>query len=452
MAADLHERLSDLASHVPPASPPPDLWSRGVRRRRMVEAGRAAVALVLALLVGVGGWAWHTGRAVEPASPRGMPHIPDRLYRPSPWLSSFGAPPGPLVALLPAERKSLFRTTSGLVGVTGSSGEYGFLDLPSDAVTDAQRPETPPSVSPDGRHVAFWTTGTPSGTPNTHMVGVTITGVGVYDTVSGRVERAPLETTHGLDPDLLSWADDHTLVVGLVQADHGDENPDSCCDGHWTGLATWDIEGNAGAEMLTSPMPIFVDTHTTTGGGGLIVWSNSGRRVHVIDPRPPGKDRWYRLPTSTQQAALSPDGEHLAFVANPAKGRLLVGDLPPRAHDSVARLREPASERGFVRVVAWQDDAHVVVERRVEERTRAAYRLEVVDTTSGRAQVLVGSARSGDQRDPAGSEFAAGLLSAPVAKATPPPRPWNRRGTTIGLLIGAALLGLVLRGARGRRA
>jgi len=98
MTTELHERLAGLASVTPATSPPPDLWPRGVRRRRVVAAGRTAVVAVLVLMVGLGGWAWHQTRPVEPADTHGTPHLPDGFYTPSPWLPSFDGPPGPLVA------------------------------------------------------------------------------------------------------------------------------------------------------------------------------------------------------------------------------------------------------------------------------------------------------------------------------------------------------------------
>lgn len=161
MANELRDRLGDLATHTLPASPPADLWSRGVRRRRARRAIQIAVAAVLVLLVGVGGWTRHQTQPIEPADTHGSAHLPDRFfYQPSPWTASFDGPPGPLVTVIPAERKTMFHSHDGLVGVTASSGTYGFLDVPGDAALSPSL-QNQFALSPDGRRLAFWTTGLP---------------------------------------------------------------------------------------------------------------------------------------------------------------------------------------------------------------------------------------------------------------------------------------------------
>jgi hypothetical protein len=438
MAADLRDRLTDLAGHTPPGAPPRDLWTRGVRRRRVGHAGTALLVAVLVLLVGVGGWAWHSARPTPPADTQGSPHLPDRLYQPSPWLPAFDGPPGQLVALLPAERKTLLHTSPGLVGVTADSGDYGFLELPSNAVTDAERVDAPPALSPDGRHVAFWTTGTPSGTPNTHLLGLTITGVGLYDVTTGAVQQFPLTTVHGLQPALLTWSDDRTLVLGLLQASEGDEEEGSCCNSHWQGLATWRIDDPAGPALLTAHLPLFVDQLTTSSAAGHLIFRASGRRVDVIDPQPPGADQLYRLSRPSEYVALARDGRRISAVTGARSGRLMVGRLarPEGGRTPVVDLHQVSSTRGFVRPVAWPDGRHVVVVHRLEGRMHAIYRLDVVNVRTGETRALVRNA------DP--SALARDLLGAPSAHATPPPEPWDRRAVAIGLIVVLSIVGGLL--------
>jgi hypothetical protein len=447
MAADLRDRLTDLAGLTPTGAPPPDLWARGVRRRRAGQAGTAALVAAVVLIVGLGSWTIRSGEhRIQPADTRGTAHLPDRIYQPSPWLPTFEGPPGQLVALLPAEHKTILHTTQGLVGVTADSGTYGFLDLPANAVADADRVDAPPALSPDGRHVAFWTTGTPSGTPNTHLLGMTITGVGVYDVVTGAVQESPLATVHGLDPGLLAWSDSGTLVLGLGQASAGDEDENSCCAGHWQGLATWTVDDPAGPVQLTGDLPPFVDHYGTSAGGGSLLSSSSGQRIDLIDPSPPGSDQVYRLSRASEYAVLAPSRQRVCVVVGPGSGRLMVGRLPrPEGQRTpVVALRQVSSTLGFVRPVAWQDNEHVVVMHRIETRYRVVYRLDLVDVRTGGARALV---RSGDAGHPAvgdGTTLARDLLGATVVHASPPPTPWDRREVAIGLVVVLSIVGGLL--------
>jgi hypothetical protein len=451
VAIDLHERLTDLAAGTPSASPPGDLWDRGVRRRRVVAAGRVAVALVLVLLVGLGGWTWHSARPVQPADPHGSPHLPDHLFTPSPWLHSFDGPPGQLVALVSAQRKSLLHTTSGIVGVTASSGQYGFLDLPQNAVTgDGRARQTTPVLSPDGLHVAFWTTGKPSGTPNTHLLGFTITGVAVYDTETGTVRTARLTTEHGLAPSLLTWTDDQTVVLAPDQTSQGDEDPDSCCAAHVGGLATWDISSGEGPTLPSSKLPISVDAYSAVAGRGVLVEADS-RQLQVINPESPGSGVTYRMSRRSAFALTSPDGKQVVSVGE--RYHAWLGTLPRANRPGGVPLRPLAADAQFTHPVAWLDDDHVVMQRRVLGRARARYSLALVDVRSGKTHGLVHPATSTRQFDPDGSQYARDLLGAPVVRAVAPPQPLDLRWVVWGSLVCLLVVGSYLWAAsRDRRA
>jgi hypothetical protein len=461
MTTDLHDRLADLAGHLAPASAPPDLWDRGGRRRRGVAAGRVAGAVVLAALVGIGGLTWQQSRPVQPADTHGSPQVPDRFFVPSPWLGAFDGPPGALVAIGTAERQTLLHTRSGIFGVSASTGEYGFLDLPSYAVTRADLNETrAPILSPDGRRIATWATGTPSGSPNTHLVdGMTITGVAVYDATTGRTVRTSIPTEHGLSPSALQWVDDQTLAIGIDQASFGDANENSCCVGHWQGLAVWHVGDPSQPTQLSSDLPLFIEDNTTSAGDGRVVYSDSRRQVHVIDPLPPGVDRRLSLPRATERTVLSADNQRLAFVsqapsrdATYASGVLYVGDVPPGTGSDRVRAAPVPGANHFERVVAWADRTHVVVLSKAVVDHQMTYGLDSVDVGSGEQRTLISPANGEGVLPPTAVSLAADLLSAPSSHASAPPRPWSHRTVAIDVLIGLVILGLLLWGTRVSRA
>jgi hypothetical protein len=454
MSSDLQDQLADLATLAPPATPPTDLWDRGVRRHRLDRAASAGVVVVTVLLVALGGWTWHGSRTVAPADTHGSPHLPDRFYEPSPWLGAFAGPPGQLIATGVAEHKTLLQTRHAVFGVTASSGRYGFVELPSYAVTDSERVETnAPTLSPDGHSIAFWTAGTPSGAPNTKLVGVTVTGVGVYDTTTGQVRRTSIATVHGLEPSTLEWLDDGTLVIGISQASFADANPESCCSGHWQGLATWQVDGSAGVTMLPQSLPSFIEASSTSAAHDLILFSGGHKTLHEIDPQPAVEDRKITLADTTQYAVLSPNRGRIAYVSGRGtrSARLLVARIPAGNAGVIASHRVP-STRPFERPVAWMDDRHVAVVSRIVIAHQVNFRLDRVDVRSGEVRTLI-SPSTGDGADsPLGVSLATDLLTAPATDASPPPRPWNLRWV-FGLSIsGLVCLVLFVWGARGRRA
>jgi hypothetical protein len=454
MSSDLRDRLEDLATGIRPASPPTDLWDRGVRRRRAERATTGILIGAVVLLLGLGGWTLRADHDVQPADTHGSPQLPDRFYEPSPWLGAFDGPPGQLVAIDVAQRKTLLHTRQAVFGVTATSGRYGFVDLPSYAVTDSALGETrAPALSPDGQQIAFWTTGIPSGSPNTKLVGVTVTGVGVYDTTTGQVRRTSIETRHGLEPSTLQWLDDDTLVIGITQASYGDAREESCCSGHWEGLATWRVGDSAGVTMLPQNLPLFIEDQATSAAHGRILFSDSDNVVHEIDPQPPVEDRKLPLPTRTEYAVLSPNLRRVAYVVRtgtPA-ARLQVARIS-RGNARVVASHQVPSTRQFERTVAWLDDRHVAVLSRIRIAHQVNFRLDRVDVRSGAVRTLVSPSTGGGANSPTGVSLATDLLTAPSASASAPPRPWDRRW-----LLGLSALGLVCIalsawGLRGRRA
>ena len=453
MASDLRDRLEDLAAHTPHGVPPVDLWDRGVRRRRALRAATAAVVAAVVLLVGVAGWATRSGeQRAEPADTHGTPHLPDRFYEPSPWLHSFDGPPGQLVATGTAEHQSLFHIRTDVYGVTASGGEYGFLDLPQLAFRSDHAGSQPPVLSPDGRFLAYWTTGPTPGSPNTALVGQTVAGVAVFDAVTGAVRTARLATKHGIMPLAMAWSDARTLVLSAGQIQGGDDSrlrSGSYSDG---ALLAWRLE-DARPSPLTVPRGADGTTEDLSVGRGFVVATNTmASRGWLIWPRTPARDRRVRLPAEQVIPVISPTVTRVATVAgdrNP--NRLVVSGLP--VGGSSVRGTPVGDSRQYYRPLLWTDDHHVAAVVRNPDRGAEPLtaRLDLVDVDTGSARTLVDHLQGGgtawDQLS-----FASSLLTAPSAHASPPPRPWDLRGVAIGVLIATACLALAFWGIRGRRA
>lgn len=437
MSNDLRDRLADLATHTPVAAPPADLWDRGVRRRRVDRAITGLLIAVVVLLLAVGGWSFHAQRDVQPVDTHGAAHLPDRFFDPSPWMSSFAAAPGPLVAIGSADHKSLLHSRRDVYGVTASDGQYGFLDLPDLADRGDYASAVPPALSPDGRYVAFWMTGAPSGSANTQLYGQTITGIGVYDATTGRTRTSQVSTRHGLAPESLVWSDQRTLVMLVGQTRSGDANRQRSTSEDHLRLLAWRLE---------SPRPVVVDAPADYGdlspGKGFVV---SGQRL--VWPRDPARDTRMHAPVGTAPAlVVSPFGTRVANVAgarNP--NNLQVGRInrPGRA-----TMRPVNRFAQYYRPLVWTDRQHVVaVARNRSIDGPLTARLELVDVRSGSRRILTNHLPGGGNAWD-NLSFASDLLTSPSTHAESPPHAWNLRGVAIGvlaLLVGLLLLGFMVR-------
>jgi hypothetical protein len=466
MATDLRDRLHDLADRTPRTPPPADLWSRGVRRRRAGRVGTSVLVAALVLILGVGAWSWRAPRQdVTPVAPRGTPHLPDRFYSPSPWLHTFDGPPGDLVTVIPAEQKTMLHTRPGLVGVTAAEGTYGFLHLPADAALDSTGTSAF-ALAPDGGNLAFWLTGTPTGSPNTVIEGMTITGVGTYDTVTGRARTYSIPTVHGVSPSLLMWADNDTLSFAYSQIKGGDDSSDDSGTAHYAGRGVWEAVDARPTMVPGGERLPFLDNLSARAAGGSLLAPATRRDVWALVPAAHASPQTnFRVRPSTE--LLVPNSRLTRVVAVPTgsgtgTGPLAVAVLPRSGSGSGSdvslRTVQQAGDTWF-RPLAWVDAHHVAALRRVvvhpaDGNDHVVGEIDLVDIRSGSFTRLVSEFGSGGSN---GSDtwLATDLLGAPTAHATPPPDPWDRRAIAIGLIIAAALLGgivLVERRSRGRRA
>lgn len=457
MATDLHEQLADLASGTTSASPPTDLWSRGVRRRRWVAAGRAGVALVLVLLVGLGGWTWHSARPVQPADPHGSRHVPDRFfYDVSPWTRTFDGPPGQLITVFTTVRETIRHTSNGVIGVTASTGSYGFLDLPADAA-----PMVDMALSPDGRRLAFWVTGTPSGSANTvREDGQSLAGVGVYDTVTGRVREEHLATVHGIEGRALLWTGDSSLLLsyGQIQGADGTENETSSGFGE---TEVWDLA--SAARPVVQPVDrlwSWVDSYDTRGTGGVVAsLARNGHTWVVADPGDPASRRPFRMTRDSRVLVLSPDHRRVVGVLGQhvEQGPLEVARIP-RHRGGFARFRPLRFGSDWFRPLAWVDLDHVAALRKVVVNDdgmgpHVVGQVELLDLRTGSVRPLVAEF-GGNGTNSSDQWLALGLLGAPSATAHHPPSPPDLRSWAIGLGMASGFVlicGLALWSSRVRR-
>lgn len=428
----LHDRLAELAEDAPPGGPAPDLWDRGRRYRRLRLGGTAVIATVVVVgLLALGTLDWWRARP-EPVPANGTPALPQRIWMPSPFLpgTDDAGPLGQLAAIQNAERRGWGGTRSGLAGISATTGEYRFLDLPDVSENDV-------ALAPDGRHVAYWYTGETRLSPNSESGPVV--GVAVYDTSTGEVVRHEIPSDHGLmvgTADLI-WADASRLVFSYATYRGGDADDDmaqsSGKDG--PGLLVWRPGTDQPPSILAG---IDGDVEDSTGKGQLLVFGERMAWVDLDDPR-----STVRFPR--------PNAGLMFTMAADTTGTQLAGPLGNRNPNqmSVVRFEDgdtskrvvPDSDRTFA-AVAWLDEDHVAAIRRVGKGYERTALLRV-DVRTGASNELL--------RYPFGTWgsatlLATDLLAEPTVERPEPPRPLDPRvvavaATTVAVCgLGALLL------------
>ena len=429
---ELRDRLIELAA-VADAAPTRDTagQARGrcrryQRRRRAGTAGLVAAGAVA--LLALAGVSWVRTADPVPADADAQHALPERVYEPSRWLptTADAGPLGALAAVIGADQGSWTGADPGLVGVSATTGEYRFLDLPWAVLTAAW------ALSPDGRHVAYWTTGDTDRSPN--LDSGPVTGVAVYDAVTGQVIRHPVETNHGLDPDVLAWAGRDRLIFGYGQYRGGVGDPlmdqSSAAFGP---RFVWDF---------TAPprrLPVADGTDLETAGPGYVLaWNDSASGPAVFtEIRLDTGDR-IRVDLG-EDASTSPvlddTGTRVAVVAGLTSNPGVSGRNPNAVRagpvgSSVPRI--PRSSRTFD-ILGWVDAHHVAVHQRAGSDRAVTLRtainlLDVRDGSKRRITSLPGLSAP---------QVATDLLGSPPRAAVAPPRPVDPR-----VLAGATVLTL----------
>lgn len=429
---DVVDRLQRLAAGAPGGGVDPDaLWTRG-RRRQRVRTGVVAAALVVVGLVGATTTPLLVDRAqqVAPAGPADRMVLPDLLRQPGGWEPAFPSNPGRLSAVGGGTREGLWSIRNAWWGVSASTGESRFLELPG-----AADGAGPPALSADGWRLAYWVTGDVRGEPLTMSApsddGLPVVGVAVLDLRTGARDVWTVPSEHGLATNGLAWAGD-VLWWAAGPIAQLDSNGVTARD---ITARTWDVTTD---ERDDSPSGAQVVSGNSTGDApGGFVEQRGARRVVLVS----GKDsmtRRLQLPAGTPASAgvmdlaVSTDGERLATLLQPVYGTfddaqlsLLVGPvgggvIPLATVDGI----DAQSVEG------WRSSSKVVLASLAdveESRPRRALRASAVDVMTGERTELLEF--SGNAPQVAAEAWTSEVVPAPDAPFAPDPR-----------LVGLALL------------
>jgi hypothetical protein len=418
----LHDRLTTLAERADDGSGPPahGLWSAGRRLHRLRRLGSMAIVATCCLLLaslGVADWQ-RTSGSPDPASGGDPVAIPAEFHEPSKWLpGTEGEPWDRLVAVRAADRGEWFGTRIGFVGVSASTGEYRFLDLPDQLDEDRQEAARL-SLSHDGRYVAYWFAEPSTIVPDDSGTDFAEPAAGyvVYDVVRGEtVLREPVESPLGLLGQSIQWTDDHTVAFSFSEI----------LEIHKRG-ETSKVRPARVHDLRTASVREFPARELEAGGGGWLLLGTK-RLTSVAEP-----DRVVRLVGDRAYATTRIDdsGARAAAVRQrrtkggaPTNGpsRIVVASIEPTS--STSRFEPVPGDRRYDAVVGWRDERTVVATRLLDDTSSATSVGN--STTFGRFGVFAVDVETGEETlltDVAPeTDLATGVLDAPVVDRPAPP-------------------------------
>ncbi|HEY0902800.1 MAG TPA: hypothetical protein VGE14_02825 [Marmoricola sp.] len=411
----LHDRLTQIANDAPTAHDWPDLWDRG-RRRHRARTGTAVIAaavVVLLAVIATGTWSMSRPELAPAGLPDGGTGLPDRFFTPSPrQASAAGHPIGPLVAVLGAERAT--DLGFGVVGVSAVTGEYRFLPL------DGWTPTEPRvALSYAGDRLAYWYTDD-GGDPGV------LDGLAVYDTISGEIERFPIESDHGVRAEGAIWVGER-LWFGYLPFSDDEHGATSERD-----QVVWNPVTGDRHTKVNERGPGLVDV---AGGGGILA-ETSGRTMNYWSTQTMAVDTRHRLDrAATGPLFTSPDNTRFAVLAD-VDGTATASDVPAPVLlvTDLTGARMATTEVPGVRanaVLGWSDDQHIVV----FDNEDATY--SSVDVRTGEAEEV--AVNTADPRNPS-LQVAGTAWDWKTYHASPPPDPADRR------LVGGAVVAVLLLG------
>ena len=449
--SDLGTALRELADRQPaPAGEDAgEIWTRGRRRVLRRRALGVAVVAVVVAVVGLGAVLVPDPVVVMPAGPVHAPGYPDQVYRPSRWLAGTDdkGPLGQLAVIAPA----LHGGENAIFGVSATTGEYRFLDLP-DWVRG-----TKVAIAPDGRHVAYWTAGRTTGKPYPDpMLGgfgqaEAIAGVGLYDTTTGHVQRTKLTTEHGMQDEPLFWVDSTTVYFGDWQLD----NSHAASRSRWLSVAV----GRSEPTEILDAQAAVMEGHRNADGSFLVPHGNA-RRWTSVQPAgstgaapgaspgtirlpsmlPIGVEAYYTYAARTGADRVVVGVNDTPSLVNP----LMVGDVA--ADGTVHGLEYVGDRLQNVVVLGWHDDRTLLAYGTTRKQDTI---LAAIDVEHGTVTTLsrITEAGWGDQLVPA-----LDVLRGDVVTGRVPPTPMDPRVRNAAIAVGGLVaVGAVLVLVRRRR-